>query len=109
MKEYQSLEPCEMGLQIPLGFNTEATEEAGVWSAAQSSGGDVSRIGLAQESKIVEGHMMGDHVLCALSFHRSTRVRTWSAICSGRVRFGLHIRNQEEEDERYDQMKLAMG
>jgi putative transposase len=45
-----------------------------------------------KESKIVEGHMMSDHVHIGLD---EMMVRAY-------------IRNQEDEDERYDQMRLRM-
>ena len=66
MKEYQP-ESYEMGLQVSHCIHTEEAQKESIWCAAAASRGDFSRVSLAQESKIVEGHMMGDHVHMCLS------------------------------------------
>ena len=97
-----------------------------------------------KESKVVEGHMMGDHAHMCLSIPPKYAVSTVVGYIKGKSaiqiarKFGdrqknftgehfwargyfvstvglddpmvrAYIRNQGEEDERYDQMKLAMG
>jgi len=97
-----------------------------------------------KESKVVEGHMMGDHVHMCLSIPPKYAVSNVVGYIKGKSaiqiarKFGdrqknfagehfwargyfvstvgldehmtrTYIRNQEEEDERYDQMKLDMG
>lgn len=133
-----------MGLQIPGCFHTEAAEEAGVQSARRHLGEVFHELASHKESKIVEGHLMGDHVNLCISIPPKYAVSNVVGYLKGKSaiqiarKFGgrqknftggaflgkgllrLHggpdenivrasIRNQEEEDECYDQMKLAMG
>jgi len=72
-----------MGLQVPRGIHTEATEEADIRRVASAPG------------------RTGEH-FWARGYFVST-----VGLDEQMVR--AYIRNQEEEDERYDQMKLAMG
>jgi REP-associated tyrosine transposase len=137
-------EPYEMGLQVSHCVHTEATKEESVWRTETASRRDFSRVSLHKESKIVEGHMMGDHVHMCLSIPPKYAVLNVVGYLKGKSaiqiarRFGgrqknftgehfwargyfvstvgleenivrAYIRNQEEEDERYDQMKLVMG
>src|SRR5262249_2679269 len=60
-------EPYEMGLQIPHGVYTEPTKEASVRSAAGKPWEIFHELASHKEAKIVEGHMMGDHVHMCLS------------------------------------------
>ena len=133
-----------MGLQISRSVYTEAKEEADFRGAASEQLGEIfHELARHKESKIVEGHLMGDHVHVCLSIPPKYAVanvvgyiKGKSAIqiartFGGRQRnftgenfwargyfvstVGLeenmvraYIRNQEEEDERYEQMKLGM-
>ena len=137
-------ESYEMGLQIPRGFHTEATEER-VFGVLRRHLGEVfHELSSHKESKIVEGHLMGDHVHICISIPPKYAVSNVVGYLKGKSaiqiarKFGgrqknftgehfwargyfvstvgldenivrAYIRNQEEEDERYDQMKLAMG
>ena len=137
-------EPYGMGLQISLVFCTEAAVVARLWSAAQTFGRDVSRIGLVQVSEDRRRAPVGDHVPICISIppkyavpnvagnlRRESAMQTvrkfgarrkdftdehlWArgylvstvALDASMVR--AYIRNQEDEDERYHQMKLEMG
>ncbi|MGF6603494.1 REP element-mobilizing transposase RayT [Paraburkholderia sp. GAS448] len=97
----------------------------------------------SKESKIVEGHLMGDHVHMCLSIPPKYAVSNVVGYIKGKSAIQIarkyvarqrnftgehfwargyfvstvgldehvvraYIRNQEEEDERYDQMKLVM-
>ena len=132
-----------MGLQISRSVYTEAKEEEIFGVLRRQLGEIFHELARHKESKIVEGHLMGDHVHVCLSIPPKYAVanvvgyiKGKSAIqiartFGGRQRnftgenfwargyfvstVGLeenmvraYIRNQEEEDERYEQMKLGM-
>lgn len=48
MKDYQSLKPYEMGLQISRCIYSEATEEENIRVIASATRGDIPRTGGAQ-------------------------------------------------------------
>lgn len=62
MKEYQSLNHTGYHFVFILQRHKRK-----YWRTAATFGVGVSRVGVAQESKIVEGHMMRDHVHTCLS------------------------------------------
>jgi putative transposase len=60
-------EPYEVGLQVSHCVHTEATKEKSVWILRRQLVEIFHELALHKESKIVERHMMGDHVHMCLS------------------------------------------
>ena len=129
-----------MGLQISRSVYTEAKEEAGFRGAASAV---VHELAAHKESKIVEGHLMGDHVHMCLSIPPKDAVANVVGYIKGKSAIQIartfssrqrnftgenfwargyfvstvglkenmvraYIRNQEEEDGRYEQMKFGI-
>ncbi len=141
MKEYQSF--LEMDCKYHVVFIPKRRKKRIFGVLRRQLGEIFHELARHKESKIVEGHLMGDHVHVCLSIPPKYAVanvvgyiKGKSAIqiartFGGRQRnfagenfwargyfvstVGLeenmvraYIRNQEEEDERYEQMKLGM-
>lgn len=143
MKEYQSLSHTRWDCKYHIVFIPKKRKKK-VFGVLRRHLGEIFH-GLAkhQESKIVEGHLMGDHIHMCISsppkyavFEVVGYLKGKSAIqiarnFGGRQRnftgenfwargyfvstVGLdenvvraYIRHQEQEDERYEQMKLKM-
>lgn len=143
MKEYQSLSHTRWDCKDHFVFIPKRRKKR-IFGALRKHLGDiVHELAEHRESKIVEGHLMSDHVHMCISIppkyavaHVVAYIKGKSAIhiaykFAGRKRnftgeniwacgdfvstVGLdenmvraYIRNQEQEDERYDQMKLGV-
>ena len=142
MKEYQSLSHTRWDCKYHVVFIPKRRKKQILVVCVLPLGEIFHELARHKESKIVEGHLMGDHVHVCLSIPPKYAVanvvgyiKGKSAIqiartFGGRQRnftgenfwargyfvstVGLeenmvraYIRNQEEEDERYEQMKLA--
>ena len=143
MKEYQSLSHTKWDCKYHVVFIPKRRKKV-IFGALRRHLGEIFReLALQREAKVVEGHLMVDHVHMCLSIPPKYSVsnvvgyiKCKSAISiarqfGGRQRnftgevfwargyfvstVGLdeemvraYIRNQEQEDERYDQMKLGL-
>jgi putative transposase len=143
MKEYQSLAHTRWDCKYHVVFIPKKRKKAIFGAIRKHLGQVLHELSQQKECKIVEGHLMPDHVHMCLSLppkHSMSYVMGFikgkSAIIiarnfSGKTRnftgenfwakgfyvstVGLdeemiraYIRHQESEDERYDQLKLAM-
>ncbi len=147
MKEYQSLShtrwDCD-GTANTTWFSYRSDGRSGFGVLRRHLGEVFHELASHKGSKIVEGHLMGDHVHICISIPPKYAVSNVVGYLKGKSaiqiarKFGgrqknftgehfwargyfvstlgldenivrAYIRNQEEEDERYDQMKLAMG
>jgi REP element-mobilizing transposase RayT len=79
---------------IPARPKASDTSNGSIWCAAAAFGGDVSRVGRQK-------NFTGEH-FCAREYFVST-------VGSDENIVRAYIRNQEEEDEWYDQIKLVRG
>ncbi|MBN9125232.1 MAG: IS200/IS605 family transposase [Nitrosospira sp. 56-18] len=144
MKEYQSLSHTRWDCKHHIVFIPKRRKKEVFGALRRHLGEMFHELALHKESKIVEGHMMGDHVHMCLSISPKYAVSNVVGYLKGKStiqiarKFGrrqknftgehfrargyfvstvgldenmvrAYIRNQEEEDERYDQMKLVMG
>ena len=87
MKEYPSLRHTRWDGKYPIVFIPKRRQKRIFGVLRQHLGKIFHELAGHRESKIVEGHLMSDHVhLCASVFRQSTRSRRWSAI--SRIRVG---------------------
>jgi putative transposase len=143
MKEYQSLSHTRWDCKYHIVFIPKKRKKKIFGVLRQHLGEIFHELARHQESKIVEGHLMPDHVHICISIPPKYAVskvvgyiKGKSAIAIAR-RFGgrernftgevfwargyfvstvgldeemvrAYIRKQEQEDERYDQMKLGV-
>ena len=143
MKEYQSLSHTRWNCKYHVVFIPKKRKKKIFGVLRQHLGEIFHELARHQESKIVEGHLMPDHVHICISIPPKYAVskvvgyiKGKSAIAIAR-RFGgrernftgevfwargyfvstvgldeemvrAYIRKQEQEDERYDQMKLGV-
>jgi putative transposase len=143
MKEYQSLSHTRWDCKYPVVFIPKKRKKKIFGVLRRHLGEIFHELASHKESKIIEGHLMGDHVHMCLSIPPKYAVsqvvgylKGKSAIqiarnFGGRQRnftgeifwargyfvstVGLdekvvraYIRHQEQEDERYEQLKLKM-
>ena len=116
MKEYQSLSHTRWDCKYHVVFIPKRRKKRifGVFAAAV--GRDLPRTGRSQgELKIVEGHMMGDHVHMCISIPPKDAVANVVGYLKGKSaiqivrKFGSRQRNfTARTSERYDQMKLSV-
>ena len=144
MKEYQSLSHTRRDCKYHIVFIAKRRKRKVFGVLRRHFGERFHELALHKESRIVEGHMMGDHVPICLSIAPKYAVSNVVGYLKGKSaiqiarKFGgrqknftgehfrargyfvstagldenivrAYIRNQEEEDERYDQMRLIMG
>ena len=144
MKEYQSLSHTRWDCKYHVVFIPKRRKKRTFGVLRRQLGEIFHELAGHKESKVVEGHMMDDHVHMCLSIPPKYAVSTVVGYIKGKSaiqiarKFGdrqknftgehfwargyfvstvgldepmvrAYLRNQEEEDERYNQMKLAMG
>ena len=144
MKEYQSLSHTRWDCKYHVVFIPKRRKKRVFGVLRQHLGEMFHELASHKEAKIVEGHLMGDHVHICISIPPKYAVSNVVGYLKGKSaiqiarKFGgrqknftgehfwargyfvstvgldehmvrAYIRNQEEEDERYDQMKLVMG
>jgi len=111
-----------VGLQVSRGIYTEVPEEANLRGAAPASGGAIPRVGGAQGVEDCRrAHDGGprSHVhqysaeVCGGQCGRVHQRQERHSDCVSTVGLDEHvvrayIRHQEEEDQRYEQLKLGM-
>lgn len=143
MKEYQSLSHARWDCKYHIVFIPKCRKKM-IYGALRKHLGEIFReLARQREYKVVEGHLMLDHVHICLSvpskysisnvvgYIKETSAISIARHFGGRQRnftgevfwargyfvstVGLdeemvraYIRNQEQEDERYDQMKLGL-
>lgn len=143
MKEYQSLSHTRWDCKYHIVFIPKCRKKV-IYGALRQHLGEIFRdLAQQRECKVVEGHLMKDHVHICLSvppkysvsnvvgFIKGKSAITIARHFGGRQRnftgevfwargyfvstVGLdeemvraYIRHQEQEDERYDQMKLGL-
>jgi len=144
MKEYQSLSHTRWDCKYHVVFIPKRRKKRIFGVLRRQLGEIFHELAGHKESKVVEGHHMGDRVHMCLSIPPKYAVSNVVGYTKGKSaiqiarKFGdrqknftgeqfrakgyfvstvgldetmvrAYIRNQEEEDERYDQMKLEMG
>jgi len=144
MKEYQSLSHTRWDCKYHVVFIPKRRKKR-IFGVLRRHLGEVfHELAGHKESKIVEGHLMGDHVHMCISIPPKYAVANVVGYIKGKSaiqiarKYGArqrnftgenfwargyfvstvgldenmvraYIRNQEEEDERYDQLKLITG
>ena len=143
MKEYQSLSHTRWDCKYHVAFIPKGRKKA-IYGALRKHLGEIFRdLALQRECKVVEGHLMIDHVHMCLSVPPKYSVSNVVGFIKGKSAISIarhfggrqrnftgevfwargyfvstvgldeemvrsYIRNQEQEDARYDQMKLGL-
>jgi putative transposase len=143
MKEYQSLSHTRWDCKYHVVFIPKYRKKA-IYGALRKHLGEIFReLAKQRECKVVEGHLMIDHVHMCLSVPPKYSVSSVVGFIKGKSAISIarnfggrqrnftgevfwargyfvstvgldeemiraYIRNQEQEDERYDQMKLGL-
>ena len=143
MKEYQSLSHTRWDCKYHVVFIPKGRKKA-IYGALRKHLGEIFRdLALQRECKVVEGHLMIDHVHMCLSVPPKYSVSNVVGFIKGKSAISIarhfggrqrnftgevfwargyfvstvgldeemvrsYIRNQEQEDARYDQMKLGL-
>ena len=143
MKEYQSLSHTRWDCKYHVVFIPKRRKKA-IYGALRKHLGEIFReLAQQRECKVVEGHLMTDHVHICLSVPPKYSVSNVVGFIKGKSAISIarhfggrqrnftgevfwargyfvstvgldedvvraYIRNQEQEDERYDQMKLEL-
>ena len=143
MKEYQSLSHTRWDCKYHVVYIPKRRKKKVFGAVRRHLGGIFHELALHKESKIVEGHLMPDHIHMCISIPPKYAVSNVVGYMKGKSaimiarQFGgrernftgenfwargyfvstvgldeamvrAYIRNQEQEDERYDQMKLGV-
>ena len=143
MKEYQSLSHTRWDCKYHVVFIPKRRKKKVFGVLRRHLGEIFHELASHKESKVVEGHLMPDHVHMCISIPPKYAVSNVVGYMKGKSAIRLpgssgeaeelhrravlgqryfvstvgldeemvraYIRNQEDEDERYDQMKLEMG
>ena len=144
MKEYDSLTPTRWDCKYHIVFMPKRRKKKVFGVLRKHLGEMLHELASHRESKILEGHLMSDHVHMCISIPPKYAVSKVVGYIKGKSaiqiarKFGgrqknfteehfwargyfvstvgldenivrAYIRNQEEEDERYEQMKLVFG
>lgn len=143
MKEYQSLSHTRLDCKYHVVFIPKRRKKA-IYGALRKNLGEIFReLAQQRQCKVVEGHLMIDHVHMCLSVPPKYSVSSVVGFIKGKSAISIarhfggrqrnftgevfwargyfvstvgldeemvraYIRNQEQEDERYDQMKLGL-
>ena len=143
MKEYQSLSHTRWDCKYHVVFIPKRRKKA-IYGALRKNLGEIFReLAQQRQCKVVEGHLMIDHVHMCLSVPPKYSVSSVVGFIKGKSAISIarhfggrqrnftgevfwargyfvstvgldeemvraYIRNQEQEDERYDQMKLGL-
>jgi putative transposase len=143
MKEYQSLSHTKWDCKYHVVFIPKRRKKAIFGALRKDLGGIFRELALQRESRVVEGHLMVDHVHMCLSIPPKYSVSNVVGYIKGKSAISIarhfggrqrnftgevfwargyfvstvgldeemvraYIRDQEQEDERYDQMKLGL-
>ena len=143
MKEYQSLSHTRWDCKYHIVFIPKWRKKAIYGALRKHLGGIFRELAQPRECKVVEGHLMLDHVHICLSVPPKYSVSNVVGYIKGKSAISIaghfggrqrnftgevfwargyfvstvgldeemvraYIRNQEQEDERYDQMKLGL-
>lgn len=143
MKEYQSLSHTRWDCKYHVVYIPKRRKKKVFGAVRRHLGEMLHELASQKESKIVEGHLMPDHIHMCISIPPKYAVSNVVGYIKGKIaimiarQFGgrernftgenfwargyfvstvgldeamvrAYIRNQEQEDERYDQMKLGV-
>ncbi|CAB1369855.1 protein of unknown function [Denitratisoma oestradiolicum] len=78
MKEYQSLSHTRWDCKYHVVFIPKRWKKRVFGALRKHLGEMFHELVLHKEAKIVEGHLIGDHVQSASAFRRNTLYRMWS-------------------------------